>query len=430
MTGLEAGLVNVLPWARAPRHTAPLNCDRNRPRLMTFPVQTVVEGDTKLFVPKASLLSSDPPTTPAFFNPAAAPNRDLSVCVAASSDGSTFCDSLAGVGARGVRVAHEVKGEISVTLLDFNSDSLKLARKSARSNGVADTCTAIDTEANTFLFSRFRRDQKFDFVDVDPFGTPVPYLQGAFNATAAGGMVSVTATDTAVLCGVYPGVAKRRYGTSLKKTEYSHEQGLRALAAACVRTAAINDLGAWPVLGHSTRNYIRLYFRIKVGAQHADAALMGEGFILDCAKCGNRATAEKPEHKCPACGANLRPIGPLWIGPFTDASLVERARKEADRRGMLNGAKILRSLDGVADFPPYSFSLERICSLLKLPGVSPFDVGERLVSQGYLWMRQPFDKTGIKTWASYAEVVEAVKSASGVAASPAPERAPRHPVHK
>src|SRR3989441_2163524 len=213
-------------------------------------LRRIVEGKTTLLVPSTSLTRSEPPTTPFFFNPAASVNRDISVAMTEAVGGVTFCDTLAGVGARGVRVANELSRRMDVTMVDFNPSALRVAQRSARANSLR--CDFVKSEANTFLFSRFRRDSKFDFVDIDPFGTPVPYIQGAFGAAADGGVVSLTSTDTAVLCGVYPEVCGRRYSSLPLKNEFKHETALRILLNACRRIAGMNDIGIEPVAAHST----------------------------------------------------------------------------------------------------------------------------------------------------------------------------------
>src|SRR5713101_9359424 len=126
-------------------------------------LRRIVEGRTTLLVPSASLTKSEPPTTPFFFNPAASVNRDISVAITEAVSGGTFCDSLAGVGARGVRVANELSRRMNVTMVDFNPSALRVAERSARANSLR--CDFVKSEANTYLFSRFGRDSKFEFVD-------------------------------------------------------------------------------------------------------------------------------------------------------------------------------------------------------------------------------------------------------------------------
>jgi len=386
-------------------------------------LRRIVEGKTTLLVPSTSLTKSEPPTTPFFFNPAASVNRDISVAITeAVGGGATFCDSLAGIGARGVRVANELSRRIDVTMVDFNPSALRVARRNARANSLK-RCEFVRSEANTFLFSRFRRDSKFDFVDIDPFGTPAPYIQGAFGAAADGGVVSLTSTDTAVLCGVYPEVCRRRYSSVPLKNEFKHETALRILLNACRRIAGMNDIGIEPIAAHSTRHYLRVYARVRAGAAQADRSRGQEGFIASCERCGERRSSSLPMVKCDGCGVAILSAGPLWRGPLTDPRVVGAALNVSRRSNLGGGAKALDALLGVEDFPPYSYSVERISSALKVPGVSQSEVMRRLASNGYRVMKQPFEKTGFKTEATYGAVAEAVSAVSREAGL---EKAPLH----
>src|SRR5713226_742405 len=383
-------------------------------------LRRIVEGRTTLFVPSASLTKSEPPTTPFFFNPAASVNRDISLAITEAVGGRTFCDSLAGVGARGVRVAHELSRRMDVTMVDFNASALRVAEKNARANSLK-RCEFVGSEANTFLFSRFRRDSKFDFVDIDPFGTPVPYMQGGFGAAADGAVVSLTATDTAVLCGVYPEVCRRRYSSLPLKNEFKHETALRILLNTCRRIAGMNDMGIEPVAVHSTRHYLRVYARARVGAAQADRSRRQEGFISSCERCGERGSSSLPMVSCDGCGARILSAGPLWRGPLIDPRVITAASNVSRRSNLIGGAKALEALLGVEYFPPFSYSVERISSALKVPGVSQSEAMRRLASNGYRVMKQPFEKTGFKTEATYGAVAETVSAVSRDAgADPAP----------
>src|SRR6266850_1052628 len=119
------------------------------------------EGSTDLFVPAESLREREPRTFPAFFNPAARVNRDVSVAIAKATNPSTFLDALAGVGARGVRIAKEASKSVEVTLVEFNRASLDIARKNARRNGVLSRSALVHEESNAYLHSRFGRLERF-----------------------------------------------------------------------------------------------------------------------------------------------------------------------------------------------------------------------------------------------------------------------------
>lgn len=375
-------------------------------------VVEVIEGRTRLVVPRESLGKAEPPTVPAFFNPAASTNRDITVAVTQATTGRSFCDVLAGVGARGVRVAREVRRNVDVTLVEVNEVSLGLARRSARVNGVKSRCTFVRRDANAFLWSRDRNDQRFDYVDVDPFGTPAPYLQGAVNAITDGGLLSVTATDTAVLCGVYPRTARRRYWAASLNNSFHHETAIRILVNWCRKVGGALDIGVFPVLAHSTRHYIRVYLRAKVGASKADEAMKSEGYISACVKCGEVLAGQEPSRACARCGGKEKVAGPLWVSSLTDEQLLAGATSAARRLGSDAALKVLESLSGVDGFPAYSFSLEEVCSRLKVASVSPEKVGEVLRRKGFRVHAQPFEKTGLKTDAPYSEVESAAREAS------------------
>ena len=46
-----------------------------------------------------------------------------------------------------------------------------------------------------------KESDKFDIVDLDPYGSMVPFLYSALKALRKGGLLCVTCTDTRVLCG-------------------------------------------------------------------------------------------------------------------------------------------------------------------------------------------------------------------------------------
>jgi tRNA (guanine26-N2/guanine27-N2)-dimethyltransferase len=370
------------------------------------------EGRTRLLVPPESLTSVPPPTSPVFFNPAASLNRDVSVAITATAGGSTFCDSMAGVGARGVRVAHEVKG-VRVTLVDFNRQALQAARRAAELNGVQRKCEFAESETSAYLFSRFGRDRRFDCVDVDPFGTPVRQFQGALSATRDGGILSMTATDTAVLCGVHSDVCRRRYGARPLNNHFHHETAVRILVGAVARVGGSIDIGVSPLAAHSTKHYLRAFVRVTAGASQADRALKGLGYIAWCPACGHTSPSPPEVGACESCGRKTRVTGPLWLGGLTEPPTLRRAARKSVELGLGSAVKVLDSLSGVDDFPPWSYSIERICSSLGVATVPEAEVYRVLTEEGYRAMRTPFEKTGIKTEARFREVVGAVKSVHG-----------------
>ena len=71
----------------------------------------------------------------------------------------------------------------------------------------------------------------YDAVDLDPYGCPSQLLDGAVQAVADGGLLLVTATDMAVLCGNNAEACWGKYGSYPLHKPYCHEQALRILPA-------------------------------------------------------------------------------------------------------------------------------------------------------------------------------------------------------
>ena len=371
-----------------------------------------LEGSTKLLVPAESLTQDPPPTSPVFFNPAAALNRDVSVAMTAATEGVSFCDSMCGIGARGLRIAHEVARVERVTMVDFNAAALGAAKRSASLNRVARKCEFSSSETTSYLMSRFGNDQRFDYVDVDPFGTPVRQFQGALSSASDGGVVSITATDTAVLCGVYPRVSFRRYGASSLKNQFGHETGIRILVGALAREGAKLDIGIEPVFAHSSRHYIRVFVRVHLGATTADRSIGHLGHVIFCPQCGNTASSEREERVCPSCGKKAKVAGPLWIDGLTDSRVVDRAVGIAERMENAPAAKLIRSLSGLNEFPPWSFSIDGASSSIRAATAPEPRVRSLLLERGWRVTRTPFEKRGLKTDAPFKEFLLAVKQAA------------------
>ena len=375
-------------------------------------LRTILEGRTHLRVPAASLTSRAPKTYPVFFNPAARLNRDISVALAAVTRPKSYLDALAGTGARGVRVANEAGSHVEVTILDFNERSLSVAKKNVEMNHLSRRCFLVHSETNRYLYSRFERGEKFDAIDVDPFGTPAPYIQAALVASADGAIVSFTATDAAVLCGVYPSVALRRYGSMAPRSEFVHETAVRILAAFAARMGGINDIGVSPIAAHSTLHYLRVYTKVKRGASAADQSLSNVGYVTQCNVCFARFSGSEAPPRCPACGAKVRSAGPLWTGGLCDETIASQVAGFCASEGWSDSAATIASIIGVNAFPPFGYSLERCASRIGSSSVPMEDVAARLRSSGFRCMIQPFEDLSVKTDAGIKDFTAAMMEAS------------------
>ena len=74
-------------------------------------------------------------------------------------------------------------------------------------------------------------------VDLDPYGTAAIFLDSAMQAVAEGGLLCVTCTDMAVLCGSGAEAGYAKYGAYSLRAPFCHEQALR-IVLGCMQTHA------------------------------------------------------------------------------------------------------------------------------------------------------------------------------------------------
>lgn len=354
----------------------------------------VKEGKTRLLVPKVGR----PEEGAVFYNPVQKLSRDVSVCL---YEGKTFCDPLAASGARGIRLAKERR--FRATLGDKNPKAHELIEKNAKANNVK--AEAVREEANRLLAGRV-----WDCVDIDPFGSPVPFLDMA--ARAAKKMIGMAATDTAALCGVYPDVCRRRYMALTIKPEYFHEVGIRILTGYALRCAAKYDVALSPVLAHSSNHYYRAYFSVSRGAGRADSALEGVGFLHHCQSCLTRFSDKTPvSGNCPKCGSEkMLAAGPIYIGRLWDKAMCGRALKRAKRLKFPEAQKLIALLLEEADGAPWHYDLHALCSIAKTGPPKLEWLFGRLKEKGFSATRTHFSPRGFRSDAPVEEIKKAIMS--------------------
>lgn len=373
----------------------------------------LVEGRARLLVP-AGNKDRGPGThdSAVFFNPAMALSRDLSVLALdawAAPKGWTALDGLAASGARAVRFAVEVP-RVAVTANDWNPVAADLARANAERNGVK-------VEVSRRSFGSLLWESQWDWVDVDPFGSPAEFVDAACRAVRDRGVLALTATDATALHGVYRDVCERRYLATPMRCEFGHEAALRILAGFAQRTAAKHDLALTPLLAHATDHYYRVYLTARRGAARANAVLKGMGYAVLCKACGHRAILPERASACPACAAREVLVGgPLWGGPLDDAdALAAIAAKLPAHAGTLarreDVEELLELLAEEARAPPLFFDLHHASSRAGVDVPRTEAAFAALRAAGHVAARTHVSNRGLKTDATARELSEALRGA-------------------
>jgi len=381
---------------------------------INFPTEIITEGKAKLLIPKLKAFVKSPSEyapskAPVFYNPIMELNRDFAILALQAYQRMvkheiSVCEPLAGCGVRGIRFAVEVEGVKKVLIGDINENAFKLANYNVLVNGLGEHVIVKNEDANHLLAQYGAPYKRFDAIDIDPFGSPVPYLDSAIRALRNNGFIALTATDMAPLCGVHPKACVRKYGGKPLRTEYCHELAVRLLAGCLATTAAKQNVGIQVVFSHSTDHYIRVYAIIKYGAKKADESIQNMGYIFHCFNCFHRETARQlslHEHsgKCSECDSKLSVAGPLWLGKIVDKKFCELMRQDV-KKNLAHRSKICKILDLIdaeADASLGYYVVDKMCDKLNLPAPSIKRVIEALQKEGFKACLTHFNSKGIRT---------------------------------
>ncbi len=346
---------------------------------------TIKEGDTDLIVPPYQDGKGPKGVgNGVFFNPAMELNRDISVSFLRgwSAGGKRILDGMSASGARGVRIADETEAE-EVVMLDLSKEAVELIKKNIENTDVEAKVKQESIESH-MLNNRY----KYDYVDIDPFGTPIPFYPLAARFVSRGGVVAVTATDTAVLCGTYKQKCVRRYSSVPKNNWCCHELGLRILIGYCVREAARYGRGAVPLLSYYDGHHFRTYLEINESAADADKALAQLNkydFSRYSWEEGNEA-------------------GPLWAGSLFDANLISRLEPV----GTLD-EELIDTWISESSLPPFFYDTNVLSSFLVKSPPRLKKIIKALQRAGRPTSQTHFSPTGFKTEADSKTVVDVFK---------------------
>ncbi|MGA2524630.1 MAG: tRNA (guanine(10)-N(2))-dimethyltransferase [Candidatus Bathyarchaeia archaeon] len=393
-----------------------------------FPSEIIREGKVQVLVPKLEaygVTPSDyaPSKAPVFYNPVMEFNRDLTVLAFQAYQRMlnreiSICEPLTSQGIRGIRFAAEIAGVKRVLISDINERAFKVAKHNVQLNGLEKMIAVRHRDANCVLSCNASPKKRFDIVDIDPFGTPAPFLSSALRALRNHGLLASTATDLAPLCGVHSKACIRKYGGKPLRTEYCHELAVRLLAGCTAVLAAKHDIGIHVVFSHSSEHYIRLYAQIVYGAVKADESVKTLGYILHCFNCLHRETTRQPfgNLNCPECGSKMDYAGPLWLGSIFDQQFIESMIKENQTVAFKSNARIskLLSLTKQEALAPITYYLlDKLSGKLGLPSPSIQAFSNALHNGGYQAVPTHFNPRGIRTNASALTMHKLLKEMIG-----------------
>lgn len=364
-------------------------------------------------------------------------------------DGLRVLEALSATGLRSIRYAKEVPGVKQIIANDLSAAAVKSIQENIRLNKVEHLVTASEANATTLLYNSTSPQNRFDIIDLgktkfiqkflqfhwkylfiyilDPYGSPTIFLDGAVQSISEGGLLLITATDMAILAGNNPESAYAKYSSVPLKIKSCHEQALRILLR-CIESHATR-YGRYikPLLSISADFYIRVFVRVFTSPLECKKSSSKHSMVYQCTGCTTHTfqplgiLKTNPNEKnpnqfkyglpvvpsisdrCEHCNSRYHFGGPLYTDPIHDFEFVQMlhnliqteplTKLETNSRihGMLS--VIREELPNV----PLYYSLDHLCSVLKLQCIPIVKFRSALLNAGYQVSFSHACKTSIKT---------------------------------
>ncbi len=268
-----------------------------------------------------------------FYNQVMASNRNIAVLLLNSVENQkmNIASPLAGSGIRELRFLKELKpGKINKIFVNDIKENFPgvLADNLKLNHLKKDKLIIHNDDANLFLLNQVKHcinDQfcgYFDYIDIDPFGSPNPFLAAAVARITREGIIAITATDTAALTGTYPKVTRRKYWARAVRNYMMHEIGLRILIRKVQLQGVQFDKALIPILSYHKDHYFRIYFRCVKGKKKCDELLKLHHYLLFNPKTLEFKVSDFNKEK------RFDYFGPLWAGKLFDKKLLTKMSKE------------------------------------------------------------------------------------------------------
>ncbi|KAL2024534.1 hypothetical protein VTK56DRAFT_7577 [Thermocarpiscus australiensis] len=298
-------------------------------------------------------------------NAADAPKKDPALTF-------TILDALSASGLRALRYAHEIPFTTTVTANDILKAAADAIERNATHNRLTDKIRISVDDALAHMYQIIAKElrrrslakgkpgpsEKYDVIDLDPYGTAAPFLDAAVQAVRDdGGLLCVTCTDSGVWASNgYPEKCYALYGGVPVKGWYSHEVGLRLILHAIESSASKYGLAMEPLLSLSVDFYSRVFVRIRKSPSMVKFQGGKNMVVYSCGGgCGSWTTQLLMKNKpapnkkgsgifykhgfakaptagqiCEHCGSVMHLAGPMYAGRIHSTEFIKSVIAEAE----------------------------------------------------------------------------------------------------
>ncbi|TDG49477.1 hypothetical protein AWZ03_004160 [Drosophila navojoa] len=341
-------------------------------------------------------------------------------------DGMRILEALAATGLRSIRYAQEIAGVRQIVANDLSKQAVESIKTNVQHNGVEHLIETSHADAMTLMYLSTAPQQRFDAVDLDPYGCPNRFLDGALQCIVDGGLLLVTATDMAVLAGNAPESCYVKYGSVPLRMKCCHEMALRILLH-CIETHA-NRHGKYiePLLSISADFYVRIFVRVYSSQALCKYSMSKQSWLFQCTGCEaftlqplgtvRSKSAEQPQvvkfgiptgpavnSQCEHCNHRHHLGGPIWSAPIHNMEFVEDLLQSVQatplselgtHRRIVGVLSMVR--EELPDVPLY-YTPDKLCCVLKLEIVPMLKMRSALLHAGYRVSYSHANKNSLKT---------------------------------
>ncbi|KAL4215733.1 N2,N2-dimethylguanosine tRNA methyltransferase [Rhizopus microsporus] len=340
-----------------------------------------------------------------------------------NSNNFTILEALGASGLRSIRYAKEIPKLKQVVCNDIELDAVESIKRNMQYNGLTeDLVKPNHGDAMRVMYEKVGTDEKFDVVDLDPYGSAAPFVDGAVQAVADGGLLCVTCTDLAILTGsMHPETCYGKYGGMPLKGMFAHEMALRLVLQMLQTSAGRYRRHIVPLVSCSIDFYLRVFVRVFTSPQEVKKAASNMAIIYECTGChafsvqplGKISVKDNGSEKhtpgtgpvvngtCEHCGYRHHIGGPTWGANIHNAEFVEKMLQHVKENESEYGtsARMKGMLTVIKEEvnTPFYWTLASLCGALHCNSIPMIDLYSAILNAGYNVSSSHCAKQSVKT---------------------------------
>lgn len=260
-------------------------------------------------------------------------------------DGLRILEGLSASGLRSMRFGLEIPGIKKILANDFDKHAVEIIQKNIRRNSLESLVEASHYDAAMLMYQNRKPDDRFDVIDLDPYGSAGPFLDSALQSVRDGGILCITCTDGGTLCGNFGEKTFSMYGGLPLRSKFCHEMALRIILRSIESHATTYGRYIVPLLSLSVDFYFRLFVRVYTSQLQTKFSASHTGMVYHCTGCGSYsiqplcnvqpgkndtnykftpARGPPVSANCEHCNHIHQIGGPIYLGPLHNVDFVSK----------------------------------------------------------------------------------------------------------